>query len=272
MTFDDDAAPELPKVDVLGVHVRAADIPRVLDRLQRFIAEERRTYVCVPDVNLLMQCQEDAELLSILNGSGLTVTDGMPLVWMCRLKGHRNAKRVYGPDLLLAACADGLGRGRRHFFYGGAEGVADALAQKLAARFPGLQVAGTECPPFRPLTDAEAEEAAARINARRPDIVWVGLGAPKQEYWMRRFRPLLGAPVLVGVGAAFDFHSGAKPQAPAWMRGSGLEWTFRLATEPARLWPRYSKVVPGFLIGVALQAVGLRKTVVEDRAAGHGTA
>jgi N-acetylglucosaminyldiphosphoundecaprenol N-acetyl-beta-D-mannosaminyltransferase len=191
----------------------------------------------------------------------MITTDGMPLVWFCRLEGHAGTERVYGPDLLLAVCEAGLSSGRRHCFYGGAPGVAEALADRLKARFPGLQVAAAISPPFsNGHTDADAARgAAAVIDACAPDFVWVGLGAPKQEIWMADHRPYLKAPVLVGVGAAFDFLSGARPQAPAVMRRFGLEWLFRLASEPRRLWPRYSRVAPAFLYHVARQR--LRRSV-----------
>ncbi len=251
--------PQANRVNILGVGVAASDIASVLKSFESWIDRRVRAYVCVPDVHLVMQCQWDPDLRRVLNAATLTVTDGMPLVWFCRLAGRSSAQRVYGPDLLLAACADGVARGRRHYFYGGAPGVAETLATKLSSRFPGLKIAGVQCPPFRPLTAAEEEAAVAEINGAKPDIVWVGLGAPKQEFWMDRLRGQLEAPLLVGVGAAFDFHSGAKPQAPRVLQRSGLEWVFRLASEPRRLWPRYRKVVPAFLVGVTLQALRLRR-------------
>jgi N-acetylglucosaminyldiphosphoundecaprenol N-acetyl-beta-D-mannosaminyltransferase len=256
-------APKADRVNVLGVGVVAADIPSVLKDIDAFVETRARAYICVPDVHLVMQCQWDPALRRVLNRAALTVTDGMPLVWFCRLAGRRAARRVYGPDLLLAACADGLRTGRRHYLYGGGPGVAEALAARLTAAYPGLVIAGLQSPPFHPLSEAEEAAAAARINAARPDIVWVGLGAPKQEFWMDRLRPQLEAGVLVGVGAAFDFHSGAKPQAPRLLRQAGLEWLFRLLSEPRRLWPRYRKVIPAFLYGVALQALGLRRYTLE---------
>lgn len=255
--------PRAHRTNILGVGVTHGDIPAALARIEGWVSSRSKAYVCVPDVHLIMQCQWDATLRHILNSASMTVTDGMPLVWFCRLAGRPKTQRVYGPDLLLAACEAGLDQGRRHFFYGGADGVADTLAERLKARYPGLQVAGTYCPPFRPLSADEELDVAAQIDAAAPDIVWVGLGAPKQEYWMRRFRGLLKAPVLIGVGAAFDFHSGAKPQAPKLMQSAGLEWVFRLATEPKRLWPRYRKVIPAFLAGAVLQGLGLRTYVLD---------
>jgi len=210
-------------------------------------------------VHTVMECQRDPALKRIHNRSGMTTPDGMPLVWLSRLHGHRHVSRVYGPDLLIAVCQESIRAGYRHFFYGGAEGVPEALAAALLRRFPGLVVAGTYSPPFRPLTPEEDEQIVAMINRARPDIVWVGLGAPKQEYWMAEHVGRLEAPVMVGVGAAFDFHSGRKKQAPRWMQRSGLEWLFRLLTEPRRLWRRYLINNPLFLWLVALQLLGLRR-------------
>jgi len=182
-----------------------------------------------------MECQRDPELRRIYNASGMTTPDGMPLVWLSRLHGYHHVDRVYGPDLMLALCERSVKRGYRHFFYGGAEGVPEHLAARLQSRFPGLIVAGTYSPPFRPLRPEEDEQIVQLINETSPDIVWVGLGSPKQERWMAEHIDRLTAPVLIGVGAAFDFHTGRKPQAPRWMQRSGLEWLFRLLTEPRRL-------------------------------------
>ena len=162
--------------------------------------------------------------------------------------------RVYGPDLVLATCQRSLTTGYRHFFYGGNDGVADLLAKRLTQKFPGLVVTGTYTPPFRPLTPEEDAEVVARINAASPEIVWVGLSTPKQEYWMAEHVGRINAPVMIGVGAAFDFHAGLKKQAPVWMRHSGLEWLFRLASEPRRLWKRYLVNNPAF-ISLALQEI-----------------
>jgi N-acetylglucosaminyldiphosphoundecaprenol N-acetyl-beta-D-mannosaminyltransferase len=252
------------RVNILGVGIAAANIPLALEHFDGLIAEGARQYICVADVHLVMQAQWDPALRLVLNQAGMITSDGMPLVWLCRRARGPHAGRVYGPDLLMAACEHGLKAERRHYFLGGAPGVADELARRLMERFPGLKIAGAYSPPFGDAPDAQNEaEVARRINAAKPDFLWVGLGAPKQEFWMRRFRPLLDVPVMLGVGAAFDFHSGTKPQAPKFLRSAGLEWVFRLATEPARLWPRYRKVVPGFVYRVALQSLGLARYTLD---------
>lgn len=240
-----------PVTDILGLRVSAVDIPQALATIDGWIARREPRYACVSNVHSVMESWDDPDLRRIHNEAGLVTPDGMPLVWISRLRGQHHVRRVYGPDLMLALCAHGLERGYRHYFYGGAEGVAGDLAHRLRERFPGLIVAGGETPPFRPLTPDEDAAAVARINAARPDVVWVGLGMPKQERWMHAHVGRIEAPALIGVGAAFDFHTGRKPQAPAWMQRTGLEWAFRLATEPRRLAGRYLRHNPRF-VGLAL--------------------
>jgi len=182
----------------------------------------------------------------------------MSIVWLLRLKGHHHVRRVYGPDLMNALCRQSLEYGYRHYFYGGAPGVAETLQAKMQEQYPGLQVAGTYCPPFRPLTPEEDIRVMEIIKDSKPDILWVGISSPKQEIWMAEHVERLGIPALIGVGAAFDFLSGNKEQAPRWIQRSGLEWLFRLASEPKRLWRRYVEY-PLFLILILLQAMGLKK-------------
>jgi N-acetylglucosaminyldiphosphoundecaprenol N-acetyl-beta-D-mannosaminyltransferase len=254
------------RVNVVGVGISAVSIPRALAQFDRWIASKARTYVCVADVHSVMQGRWNEDFRAIQNNAGMVTPDGMPLVWLCRAAGHPNVSRVYGPDLLLATAEHSQAPGYRHFFYGGAPGIAERLAERLAARFPGLAIAGYYCPPFRELSASEMREVAARINAAQPHFVWVGLSTPKQERFMSAMRPLLTAPILLGIGAAFDFHSGAKQQAPRLIQRSGFEWLFRLATEPKRLWPRYRKVIPGFLYQLALQKLRLRAFPLADGA------
>ncbi len=247
----------VPRVNVLGVGVSATNLQQVLEVIGRRISDGDRSYVCVAAAHSIMDCQGDERVRQAFNMSDLTTPDGMSLVWFLRLKGHRQVSRVYGPELLLAACERSLERGWSHYFYGGAPGVPEALATRLQRRFPGLKVAGTHSPPFRPLTPEEDEAEVRRINCTRPDILWVGIGSPRQERWMADHLGRVQAPVMIGVGVAFDFLSGRKPQAPRWMRRAGLEWLFRLASEPGRLWPRYRQY-PRFLFFLILQELGLR--------------
>ncbi|MFN0091284.1 MAG: WecB/TagA/CpsF family glycosyltransferase [Acidimicrobiales bacterium] len=240
----------LPRVDVLGVHVNAISMSQAVGEIARWIEERERRYVCVTGVHGVMECQADPELAVIHNRSGLTTPDGMPMVWAGRYAGVTEATRVYGPDLMLAVCERAAEAGWRSFFYGGAPGVAETLAERLSERFPGLAVAGAYSPPYRPLTPEESGEIAARINEAGADLVWVGLSTPKQERWMAEHRELLDAPALLGVGAAFDIHAGNLRQAPAALQRVGLEWAFRLAVEPRRLWRRYLKNNPRFVAQV----------------------
>lgn len=240
-----------PRVDVLGVHVSAVDPQGALEAITGFVEDRARSYVCVTGVHGVMECQADPDLLATHNRSGLTVPDGMPLVWCAHRAGFPDTQRVYGPDLMLAVLGRAAERGWSSYFYGGADGVPEALADALSARFPGLRVAGTFSPPFRPLTTAEADVVVQAINGSGADLVWVGLSTPKQERWMAEFRDRLDAPVLLGVGAAFDFHTGRVRQAPPLMQRNGLEWAFRLAMEPRRLWRRYLSNNPRFVAAVA---------------------
>lgn len=250
--------------NVLGVGVSPVDMEAALRRIEGWIAGREPNYVCVSGVHGVMESQRDPELRTIHNRAGMVTPDGMPLVWLSRLAGFREVERVYGPDLMLACCERSVERGWRHFLYGGAEGVPELLAERLEERFPGIEIAGAYSPPFRPLTEEEDAAVVERIDAANPDIVWVGLGTPKQERWMDAHVGRLGAPVLIGVGAAFDFHTGRKRQAPGWMQRAGLEWLYRLLSEPRRLGRRYCVNNPLFVWSVLLQVLGVRSFELES--------
>ena len=254
------ASPQLgtfDKINVLGVGLGAVNLEQAVDSICQQIRDRERGYICLAPAHSVMDCYRDPRLREIFNRSAMVAPDGMSMVWLAKLSGHGHVRRVYGPDLMLALCSASLRDGFSHYFYGGEEGAARELASRLKARFPGLRVAGTFSPPFREFTTTEDKEIVRRMNAASPELVWVGLGSGKQERWMADHRDRLEAPVLIGVGAAFDFLAGLKPQAPRWMQRSGLEWLFRLGSEPRRLWPRYRKY-PLFLILVAAQRLGLR--------------
>jgi N-acetylglucosaminyldiphosphoundecaprenol N-acetyl-beta-D-mannosaminyltransferase len=222
-----------------------------------WIDRRERHYVTLTGVHGVIEARDDASFRRMLNGAGLTLPDGMPLVWMSWLAGRSEVTRVYGPDFTLALSEAMARAGKSAFYYGGVPGVAERLAATLAARFPGLLTAGTYCPPFRPLTTAEEADVTARINGSGADVVWVGLSTPKQERWMSRMRDRLDPPVLIGVGAAFDFLSGRVRQAPRWMQRSGLEWLYRVSQEPRRLGRRYLRNNPRFVYLVACERLGL---------------
>jgi N-acetylglucosaminyldiphosphoundecaprenol N-acetyl-beta-D-mannosaminyltransferase len=243
---------------VLGVNVGVIRMSDALQEIESWIAAGSQSYVCITGAHGLIESQDDPVLRDIHNSAGLVTPDGMPLVWMSRALGHKRTERVYGPDLMREMSALSARRGYRQFYYGGGEGVAERLSHTLTREYPGLEVAGYFCPPFRHLTATEDEEAVNRINQARPDIVWVGLSTPKQEYWMASHLVRIKAPVMIGVGAAFDFLSGLKSQAPAWMQTRGLEWSYRLATEPKRLWRRYLTIVPRFIVLAGWQLLSAR--------------
>jgi len=245
---------------VLGVRVDAVQIPDVVALLQEWIARSGRSrYIAVTGMHGITEAQHDPQVRDALNTADLVVPDGMPLVWLGRLHGHALKRRVYGPELMLSFCQATVQRGYRHFFYGGAPGVPQQLADVFRQRFPGFRVVGTYSPPFRPLTPQEDEEITRLIRKAAPDILWVGLSTPKQESWMFEHRERFDVPVMIGVGAAFDLHTGRLKQAPAWMREAGLEWLFRLIQEPRRLWRRYIIHGAKFCYWVALELLGLKK-------------
>jgi N-acetylglucosaminyldiphosphoundecaprenol N-acetyl-beta-D-mannosaminyltransferase len=250
--------------NVLGVRVSAVNLESAAGRIAAAVAEGRREYVCVRDAHGVIRCQKDAELRSAHNRAFMVTPDGMPLVWALKRTGHADSDRVYGPDLMLSVLDAGRASGLRHFLYGATDKTLARLQARLVEKFPDLCIAGAYAPPFRALSAAEEADIAARINRARADIVWVGIGSPKQELWMARMRARLDAPVLVGVGAAFDFHAGLKRQAPRMIQRSGFEWAFRLASEPRRLWRRYAVVVPSFLTLSLLQRFGLRQFPIEE--------
>lgn len=247
--------PAPPPTDaVLGVPLALIDYAGALDWIDASVAARRPGYICVAATHTVVACGEDPELRAAVLGSSFTVPDGQPLVWALRALGNELGDRVYGPTLMERACERAARSGARFFLYGGRDDEAlERLERCLHERHPGLQIAGRLPHPFRELTPDEQREIAAEINASRADVVWVGIGVPRQEKWMAQMRGGLDAPVLIGVGAAFDFLSGVVAQAPPRLQRLGLEWAFRLSREPRRLWRRYLHNNPRFVIGFARQ-------------------
>jgi N-acetylglucosaminyldiphosphoundecaprenol N-acetyl-beta-D-mannosaminyltransferase len=242
----------------------------VIDWMQALIAAGARGYVTAAAVNLVMSAREDPQTRAAVLGATLAVPDGQPLVWALRALGHARATRVYGPDLMARFCARAAHAGTPIYLYGGRTPAAlELLERRLCERFPGLRIVGGYSPPFRPLSAAEEDSVIAAIDSSGAQVVWVGTGQPKQEQWMRAMRPRLQAPLLVGVGAAFDFHAGLVSQAPGWMQRAGLEWAYRLSREPRRLWRRYARYNPLFVACFARQYINHRK---RHRAARRGRA
>jgi N-acetylglucosaminyldiphosphoundecaprenol N-acetyl-beta-D-mannosaminyltransferase len=245
--------------NVLGVPISMVDYERAIEVMNGLVATRERGYVCVAPVHALVEAQDDRELRSALSGATLVVPDGMPVIWAANLLGENLSDRVYGPELMLRfndACAE---RGQRVWLYGGRDqGVLVKLALSMRQRHPGIKIVGGFSPPFRALSDEEESALAEQINTARPDVLWVGIGVPKQEKWMARMRDRLDVPVLCGVGAAFDFHSGRVAMAPGWMQRHGLEWAYRMAQEPRRLLPRYLRTNPRFVLALARQYLAER--------------
>jgi N-acetylglucosaminyldiphosphoundecaprenol N-acetyl-beta-D-mannosaminyltransferase len=243
-----------PSANVLGVPLALTDYEGALDWIDAAVGARRSGYVCVAATHTVVASQDDRELRAAVLGADFTVPDGQPLVWALRLLGHPLGDRVYGPDLMDRACARATRTGRRMYLYGGrSQGALVQLTRNLRLRHPGVQIVGGYVPPFRPLTREEEAAVVADIRRSGAEVVWVGIGVPKQEKWMARMSARLEGCVLVGVGAAFDFHGGLIPQAPARLQRLGLEWAFRLAHEPRRLWRRYLRYNPRFVVGFARQ-------------------
>ncbi len=242
------------RVEILDVPLAVSDYEEVIDWMRAMIAAGGRGYVTAAAVNLVMSAREDPRARAAVLGATLAVPDGQPLVWALRALGHARATRIYGPDLMARFCARAANDGTPIYLYGGRTPEAlELLEARLRERFPGLRISGGFSPPFRPLSAGEERDVIAAIDASGAEVVWVGTGQPKQEQWMLAMRPRLRAPLLVGVGAAFDFHAGLVSQAPAWMQRSGLEWVYRLSREPRRLWRRYARYNPLFVAGFARQ-------------------
>jgi N-acetylglucosaminyldiphosphoundecaprenol N-acetyl-beta-D-mannosaminyltransferase len=246
-----------PSFQVLGVRVDAVQVSDAVARLRSWIDDRRSIarFVAVTGMHGIAESRQNRQFRQVLNAADLVVPDGMPLVWLGRLKGYPLRQRVCGAELMEAFCRVS-GRAYRHFFYGGAPEVAERLARVLHEKH-GIVIAGAYTPPFRPLTEAEGKELASFVERTSPDVLWVGLSTPKQESWMYEQRHKLRVPVMLGVGAAFDMNSGNLRRAPKWMREHGLEWLFRLTSEPRRLWRRYLITIPKALWFVCVELLGL---------------
>lgn len=226
-------------VNILGVDVAATTLDKTADRVGHWITAREHVYLCFAPVSTLVDCQKSVEYRRIINAAALVNPDGVPVVWVARGKGNRDMQRTCGPDFLVHMLSQGGANDYRHFFYGGTDESKDFLLNNIQRRWPGTRIAGAIAPPFRAVGEIEDQSVIDEINAADADILWVGLGSPKQDYWMANHRDRLNVPVICGVGAAFDFIAGIKPMAPEWMRKCGLEWFFRLCSEPKRLWRRY---------------------------------
>ncbi|HET7208402.1 MAG TPA: WecB/TagA/CpsF family glycosyltransferase [Terriglobales bacterium] len=250
--------PSRARANVLGVGIDALNMATAVSAIDAAIAAGQKGYVCVTGVHGVMEAQRDDQFRTVLNNSFLTTPDGMPTVWVGKWQGFRRMDRVYGPDLMLAVCEMSTVRRYTHYLYGGKPGVTEQLRSVLERRFPGIRVVGTYCPPFRRLNREEECDLIQHVGKLQPDLFWVGLSTPKQERFMAEFIHKLDARVMVGVGAAFDIHTGQIKDSPPWVKRAGLQWLHRLSQEPGRLWKRYLLNNPQFLLDICLQFAGLR--------------
>lgn len=247
----------VPGFQVLGVRVNALQIADVVDHMQHWIQERKHGhFIAVTGMHGISESRRDPSFRTILNSADLVVPDGMPLVWLGRWNGYSLRRRVYGPEMMETFCRL-TGGEYTHFLYGGAVGVPERMAEVMENKY-GSRVVGAYSPPFRALTEVERKDVVTRIRAANPDVLWVGISTPKQERWIAEHRDRLGVPVIIGVGAAFDFHTGRVKQAPRWMRENGMEWLFRLLAEPRRLWRRYLIYGSQFVWNVSLEILGIK--------------
>jgi N-acetylglucosaminyldiphosphoundecaprenol N-acetyl-beta-D-mannosaminyltransferase len=263
------AVPEGDRLPLAAVAARTREVARIavavtdydgaMDEMDRLVETREPGYFCAAPVHALMVARGDPEMRNALQRATMVLPDGMPLVWAVNLLGERLRDRVYGPELMLRYSRRCAERGHRVWLYGGRDqGSLAQLALRMRQRDPGIQIVGGYSPPFRELTEDEEHTVVEQINEARPDVLWVGIGVPKQEKWMARMRDRLEVPVMCGVGAAFDFHSGRISQAPPWMQERGLEWIYRIAQEPRRLLPRYLWFNPLFVAVFARQLLAER--------------
>ena len=248
-----------PRANVLGVGVHAVDPDTAVRIIAAAVSRRLKGYVCATGVHGVMEAQVDPELRAILSHAMLVVPDGTPTVWMGHLQGLRKMSRVFGPDLMLAVMECPELQACSHFLCGGNDGVAEKLRESLLHRFPHVRIVGTYTPPFRKLAPEEELNLYRRVQQLRPDIIWVGLSTPKQERFMASYLPRLNTTLMIGVGAAFDFHSGRLKDSPLWVKRAGLQWLHRLLQDPARLWKRYLLNNPRFLVAACLQLAGLKR-------------
>lgn len=251
------------RANVLGVGISAINLETAEALIDAALQNGVRSYICVTSAHGVIEAQRDPQFRTILNRSFLTTPDGTPTVWLGRLQGYTNMSRVFGPDLMVRICQLSRRKGYTQFLYGGAPGVAQDLKTQLEARFPGLRIVGTYTPPYRPLSREEGAKLVEAIGRVRPDVMWVGLSTPKQERYMAEYSGRLETKLMIGVGAAFDYHTGRIKNAPQWVKDAGLQWLHRLVQHPKALFSRYLITVPAFAFRALAQVAGLRKYPAE---------
>jgi len=230
---------ERKTVSVLGTHVDALTFEQALERIEAWVREKAKTYVCIAPVSTLVTALDNERYQAVLNNADMVTPDGVPVVWIAHWRGYKDVERVCGPDLMWRICTDPCMTHLRHFFLGTTPDTLEQLEGRLKHMNADVNIAGMYAPPFYDKACLASEDLVRMVNRAEPDILWVGMGSPKQDFWMQMNREQFDAPVMIGSGAAFDFLSGVKMRAPKWMQRCGLEWFFRLCAEPRRLWRRY---------------------------------
>lgn len=240
---------------ILGVKISIINMDDASFCIEDAILKRGKIYICVCPVSTIIECKKNLKVLSSVNSADLATPDGMAVVWIGGMRGHKTIRRVYGPELMQRICEISAKKGYRNYLFGSSQDVLEKLNVRLNKAYPGLSISGSFSPPFRKLSKEEDDKIVSDINSSGSDIVWIGLGSPKQDLWMYEHRGRINAPVIVGVGAAFDFLAGTKLQAPSWIRNNGFEWLFRLITEPRRLWRRYLLDYPAFVYYLLLDLI-----------------
>jgi N-acetylglucosaminyldiphosphoundecaprenol N-acetyl-beta-D-mannosaminyltransferase len=251
--------------NILGLKISVLNMLSAIDVIDAWLTENTTgRYICLTNTHGVVESLYNVTIRDAFLKASSCLPDGMPLAWIGRSRGHRHMDRVYGPDLMLEMLKLSAEKGYTNYLCGGHEGVAEKLSDVLKARFPSLKMVGTSCPPFRAMNSEEESALIDEMNANAPDMIWVCLGAPKQELFMAKYASRLNTKVMIGVGAAFEIHVGSLKQAPSWMQNCGMEWLFRLCVEPRRLWRRYFKNNPLFLFHIFLESTGLKKYPLEQ--------
>jgi N-acetylglucosaminyldiphosphoundecaprenol N-acetyl-beta-D-mannosaminyltransferase len=250
---------KIEQANILGIGIDAVNMNSTIAEIKSALSHHRKGYICLCGVHGVTQAHVDPELFSAFTNALMVLPDGMPTVWVGRFQGHKQMKRVFGPDLMVEVMSRPEFTECTHFLFGGDYGVVEELSARLTASCPQARIVGAYTPPFRAMNEEEESKLREIVQACHPDIMWVGLSTPKQELFMARYLSLLDTTLMIGVGAAFLFHTGKIRDSPSWVKQIGLQWFHRLLQEPSRLWKRYLLANPKFIVKIILQFVGFKR-------------